>query len=425
MSQKAEFVSATELPVLRCQQGLTDLVATMYSSIWDTRGYDVELRRALGATLMSVSACGVIGHISGRAQLVHFNRYPDADAANLQAASIKELPRVIASQRGIRFNKPIRFKVGGKFAGVLVVFPDEARRDEQERSSSSSQQHSDVHYCCLFYSPSRVFQAQHAMEEEDRFANFHANTTLPLLFDVFRHRERRFAPFAVTVSERYWEDSLKYAGEPEVATHTVFRPPWEGGDCVHRTATLCVDLRKSTFCMEHSDEPEKFGRWLDTLVQVVTKVCHSHGGVFDKFTGDGGLIHFLEKECEAVYGKTAITCAVNCAIATQLEVKTLLEELRTFIRFDSGLLGAGIAVDIGEAYWSLDYRDNPIVVGRAVVGACRICDESKAGKTRLTNIACKLLPKELLLELLEKGLKQVGQSTKELDKQMEVLVWEF
>jgi hypothetical protein len=37
----------------------------------------------------------------------------------------------------------------------------------------------------------------------------------------------------------------------------------------------------------------------------------------------------------------------------QNELKSLLDELRMFIRFDSGLLGAGISVDVGEAYWSL------------------------------------------------------------------------
>jgi hypothetical protein len=29
-------------------------------------------------------------------------------------------------------------------------------------------------------------------------------------------------------------------------------------------------------------------------------VAHLHGGVFDKFTGDGCLVHFLERECKEI-----------------------------------------------------------------------------------------------------------------------------
>jgi len=398
---------------------IADSVTTMYSSIWATRGYDVELRLALTAIIAS-PVCGVAGHVAGRTDLALYSPLPKFDIKKLKLLLSKEVQRALADKTEIQPNKPIRFRIDETISAILVIFPDKNFSGNQQLFGVE-----DINYCFLMYVPNRVFFGPNAANEEDQFVNFHANATIPLLFDVFHHRERRFAPFAVSVSERYWEDSHKLARAIDYTTEQILRPPWEGNANVHRTATLCVDLRKSTFCMEHSDQAEKFGRWLDSLVRVVTKVCHAHGGIFDKFTGDGGLVHFLDRECMSIYGNSALSCAVDCALELQIELIKLLESLRTFLRFDSGLLGAGVGIDVADAYWSLDHRDNPIVVGKAVVGSCRVCDSAKAGKTRLSNIACKLLPQDTLFNLMKLGLKQVSQSTKELDKEMDILVWEF
>ena len=104
-------------------------------------------------------------------------------------------------------------------------------------------------------------------------------------------------------------------------------------------ATLSYDLRKSTFCMENADSPSKFAGWLDLLVQILTQVAHRHGGVFDKFTGDGALVHFLAKECEVVYGTKPVEAALACAIDMQYATKVHLDRLRKFMRMDSNLLG--------------------------------------------------------------------------------------
>ena len=406
MSSSADAFNEVDLRVTTWQQGLADLVSTIYSSVWYTRGYDVEMRQTLTATLPTVSLCGVISHMIGRCQLVHINPNARGEVINIEATVLKELKHVMASQRTIRYNRPIRFKIDNTYSGLTVIIPEGRSHESQNKLLEYG---ADFHYCCIIYAPLDVFhKSQHVAEDED-----------------FRHRERRFAAFPVKVSEHYWRDSLKFARLSGEDQTNVLRPPWEGVNAVRRTATLCLDMRKSTFCMEHSDQPEQFGRWMDSLIKVITDVCHSNGGVFDKFTGDGGLVHFLDTECLQIFNKSALVCAVECAGELRAQIKILLADLRKFIRFDSGLLGAGIAIDVGDAYWSLDYRDNPIVVGRVVVGACRICDGAKAGKIRLTNIARQQLPNEMLLNLMNNGLHQVSLSTKELSGDMDILIWEF
>lgn len=421
MSQENKVIKPQSFVRYEGEPALAKLVATMYASIWNTEGYDIELRKVLTTTLATVPALGIVGHVSGRIQLVHINPTVGSDVEKFRSKLLKELRVAISNQRTVRYNSPITFKIDAKYSGILVFFPNGASKEGRERLPKDG----DSHYCCLVYSPLIIFGKNSPPEEEDRFANFQANATIPLFFDVFRHRERRFSSFGVKLAERYWDDSIQFFQTDRRVSNSLFRPPWEKPNNLHRTATLCLDLRKSTFCMEHSDSPELFGEWMDSLVGVITEVCHSHGGIFDKFTGDGGLVHFLENECLEIYKKSAVVCAVECAQAMQEKIIELLIKLRGFIRFDSNLLGAGIAIDLGDTYWSLDHRDNPIVVGRAVVGACRICDGARAGKTRLTNIACKKLPPEISLVLLEKGLRKVNLSTKELDQSMEILVWEF
>lgn len=97
---------------------------------------------------------------------------------------------------------------------------------------------------------------------------------------------------------------------------------------------------------------------------------------------DGVLVHFLERESVKIYRCSAVKAAVEMLWATACCV----EELRRFLRTDSKLLGGGVGIDVGDAHWSVDHRDNPIVVGRGVVGACRLSGPTEAGRMTLMNI---------------------------------------
>ena len=190
------------------------------------------------------------------------------------------------------------------------------------------------------------------------------------------------------------------------------------------TVTLSVDLRKSTFCMDQAEDQPAFGRWLDRLVQEIIHGCHKHAGIFDKFTGDGGLMHFLDDECKATVDKTAIEAAFLCAVHLRSTVDALLPALRKNLRNNSDLLGAGISIAASEAFWSVDHRDNPIVVGHGVVDACRICDGTPPRTIRMSNLAYSHLavatpPMANLFMETDLG------GTKEWNAEMKLKVWQM
>ena len=266
---------------------------------------------------------------------------------------------------------------------------------------------------------------------------------LPMILDAFRHREPRFAAFPPKVSRRYWDDApfIPSDSPRERKNHSSplpsavlkelegrLSPPWN-----HRpdrrledlipTATLSLDLRKSTFCMEYASSEKEFGQWLDLLVEMMRSVAHPHGGVFDKFTGDGALIHFLEKECLVLYGKKAVDSAIHCAVDLQRAVEIHMKALREKLHHNSPVFGAGIAIDVGDAFWSVDHRDNPIVVGKVVVGACRLADKAPRRFIRLTNWAYWSATPDLRNSL--KNVKEVSLSTKDSSEDVPLLCWEF
>lgn len=237
--------------------------------------------------------------------------------------------------------------------------------------------------------------------EEIGFVQEVATSILPMFHEVVRQRMRRFSAFPNEISARYLQDAHACDGAKEKLC-----APWERGT-PNRTATLSFDLRKSTVCMEQADSPKAFAEFLSLMTNVLTRITHQHGGVFDKFTGDGCLVHFLEAEqhffneatgngkVNLVTGDAMIVnAALECAIDMQLASRWLLGKLRPNLRLDSKLYGAGIGIDISDTFWDVDRSSNPVVVGRGVVGACRLGSLAKKNEIYVTNVAYYCLPSE-------------------------------
>jgi class 3 adenylate cyclase len=262
--------------------------------------------------------------------------------------------------------------------------------------------------------------------EIDRFVLICYRALLPLFFDVFRHRETVMRPFAPAISELYWRAEVSSRGGKSQFP----RPPWHrrppGGQAqgLRYTVTLSVDLRKSTLAMEQADDQRKFGEWLGELVESLTEICHENCGIFDKFTGDGGLMHFLDEECRQICEKPAVVAALECARDLRARIAKLLPRMREIMQNDSELFGAGISIASGDAYWDLDHRWNPIVVGRGVVNACRICDKTPPGRIRLANRTYHLLRAENLEEALPFSQVLLGGNKEHSDSQR-LIAWEL
>jgi class 3 adenylate cyclase len=380
---------------------LSFVAKTLCGKAWTLRNIDAELQRLLNQCLHKLECVGVVAFFAeGPVILQHFH-----PAAVPAGQSARELARQIAARiephlDGNTCPIYVREEVGGLTAVAGTCLPPVVGAHGLKGG-----------FCALVYRPRSADPTV-----LDRADTFHAQSTAGLIYQVLLHRVRMFSPFAPNASESYWDDAD--ARLPEDAPRLV--PPWALKRSIS-TATLSLDLRKSTFCMENAHPASKFALWLDQLVQILTRVTHLHGGVFDKFTGDGALVHFLAANESDESVAQAVDTAFECALSMHRAMRLHVDVLRTFLRFESDILGAAIGLDVAPTYWSLDHRNNPITVGRGVVNACRIGDKTEAGGTRVTNIAY-----QHLLRTRDGGqFRKVPFVSKEVPEEMKVKVWEL
>lgn len=157
--------------------------------------------------------------------------------------------------------------------------------------------------------------------------------------------------------------------------------PWELGTPPGAnvpTATVSIDLRKSTTLMEQVENRVIFARWLESLSEICRVIVHDHGGIFDKFTGDGVLAHFATDSVSDDAANAAdeinkiIYDAFVCGCELVRAVSVHLEALRPYLRIDIGAAGPTVGIAFDDASWALDRDGRPVVVGRGVVNACRL-----------------------------------------------------
>lgn len=385
---------------------LGSVTATLCRRSWSNKYLDQELLEALGYCLGSLGAAALIAiYVHEDVTLKHcaFPSVLTEEALN----AIADRVRSFASDRQYFHEETGTFHI----IGGTVIEPDGREIRAVERGKRPA---SVVGYAALIFETKNV----PAGSGIHRMASFHGTCTAPLLWQVIQQRVRVFLPVAPRDAERYWLSAREVGGPAE--RHV---PPWSRNGQEVRTVTLGFDLRKSTFCMENADNPRKFALWLDRMVQILMRIAHRYGGIFDKFTGDGALVHFpVEGAAErfAESERAAVTSSLYCAVAMQKGLAHHLRELRKFMRLDSKVLGGAIGLDIAAAHWVLDERDNPITVGRGVVNACRLMDSTKAGCVRLTNIAYQTLPSEM---------KQFFSArpfvSKEFGAEMGIIAWEL
>ncbi len=432
---------------LRDQIGISEdwsgFLTTLFGSRWSRYHYDAQLYAALAMGLKQVRFLELYAHFVERDVTLNvrdpsLKAKPIVNAQKIVTEAIEGWFKGHHSAFGPPYYRHgLENDTTGWVACVIPYRPQTLSHSEPE-----SQKDGVMNVMIGVYRRSKDWDiATHTEDHlgtyapEARFVHGLGTSILGVIAELLRQRMQLFSAFPNKISTRYWDDAIQTrrshisngskppkARRITVPTHQsdqlgAMMPPWDHRHAV-RGVTLSLDLRRSTFCMEQANSAEEFAEWLRLLVQILTRVAHDHGGIFDKFTGDGCIVHFLEKEQQVLYDITAVEAAVECAFDMHEASAFMMGRLRKFLRFDSAQLGAGIGIDFGECNWSLDHQNSPVVVGRAVVGACRMCGVASAGMTSLTNVAYHQLSVSTR-ELFE----NVTISTKDFASEMAIQGW--
>lgn len=232
-----------------------------------------------------------------------------------------------------------------------------------------SRRHQQQTYCALIFAEDAFADTQHPAKKE-LFGHFTYSTILSA-FRLFQFRDKEYDSFPLSYSHQNWFRRGKANAQ-------------KGQLNRNRIVTLSVDWRKSKRCMDQASENKEFeaySAWILQYSSDLRQICIEHNGVFDKFTGDGILLHFIDNDESACATQKAFDCSRAMLKMTDKAVTKLDSILAN--KVDG--IGAGIGLGIGEALWSYDNRNNPIVIGNGVVGACRIGTLAKEGQVCLTN----------------------------------------
>lgn len=203
--------------------------------------------------------------------------------------------------------------------------------------------------------------------------------------------------------------------------------PWKRGSEVP-TTTLVLDIRKSTFAMSFALSERDFADWMSFTIRMLRRISDKYSAIFDKFTGDGVMIHFAATEGRADLSRKGEATALDefmaipssrdydeirstlvqdfsgdyvrhpealqagwqanerrllmaycCAWEMMYAMNRHTQRLRSILTRGHGGLGSTVGIGIGSSTWSLDRDGNPIVVGPGVVGACRAVDSGAPG----------------------------------------------
>ncbi len=275
--------------------------------------------------------------------------------------------------------------------------------------------------------------------------------TIYMIFTAIGFRERLLSFFPPSFRMAFWSNivgvgrsvhapwTLTRAGaSPAVSTGRVaFRPG-------HRTLSLSLDLRRSTFAMREAKDQMLYAYWMEALVEILRAIAHNNLGVFDKFTGDGVLVHFLGDHITQIMASDVAWSAVagggntigwlqeltkgggtlgailglRCAQEMILAVNHHLENTKENLRVYSSDFGGAVGLAEDEAAWSMDNDGRPVIVGRGVVNACRLSD-GKAGSIQLTNDLRMLLG----AWRPDLGFEEIQLKTKDYPEGMNAIAW--
>ena len=132
--------------------------------------------------------------------------------------------------------------------------------------------------------------------------------------------------------------------------------------------TLCLDIRKSTELMSYCESPKVYTDFMEVFIRKSKEIIKDSNAIYDKFTGDGILCHFIEE----INSEPLLDC-IKCSVELHNNFKTVYSHYLkkgNFILDVSGA-GIGIGIDYGKVFFRIINHEF-FAIGLSVVHACRL-----------------------------------------------------
>lgn len=391
---------------------------TLLDAISYERGIDRQIRDALAALVCSVEADYLICQYGREARkLVFFLDDPDTPQRALNSS--KKLQKLLRERMQEIPRKQSSIIDSGPIRGLIIPWRVRDRTEYGERMASDTRNF--------------VFYGVSSDENLARFKEFirsdqlksEIHTISRIISSVLTRRGIIFSRFPERFSDAYWytADMDRYYNDQKIESLAKVAP-WdqisrsklkgENADYTTRgkrsTVTLSFDLRRSTRAMERMLDKKAFADWMEAMVMMLRQITIENNGIFDKFTGDGVLVHFLEEESrefrinrqalkhfdpeeiegagwrthESSGGHYAVADAMACAFEMIKAVELHAVRLNQISRKFDMKFGPVVAIAKDVVQWSVDRDGDPIVVGPGVVDACRFTDGARKGEVRVS-----------------------------------------
>ncbi len=130
--------------------------------------------------------------------------------------------------------------------------------------------------------------------------------------------------------------------------------------------TLCLDIRKSSDLMSVCESIQFYPLFLSNLITELSKVIKKHNAVYDKFTGDGILCHFIEEINEDAH----LDC-MKCSIELHNMFREMYSQHRRYFKLELADTGIGVGIDYGEIFFKV-INKQLFVIGESVNYSCRL-----------------------------------------------------
>lgn len=203
--------------------------------------------------------------------------------------------------------------------------------------------------------------------------------SLSVVASALRRRDDVMSRFSAHHRRAYWQQALNGVAPALLQTQDNYSPI--------ETVSVAIDLRKSTALMRESKSFPRFAAWIERVIQIIRQLCHVNGGIFDRFTGDGALAHFIQDDVifdgaasdgldrETPARANATWRAFKASVEIYQAVNKAIEaHFASNSRFHIDGAGVALGIAVDPACWHLDRAGSLHLVGRGIVDATRLTD---------------------------------------------------